>query len=183
MRHPENMASQRATDSAIEGLEENAGATSLPDVLGALIRQTDSSPPQPQGTNIARGAIQGFGEGGAILVALEDAEDQSIPCERLETTDCLQARYRVGDRVLVWRPPMRDAMGCILGRVSLPSPQEIHGPDSSESTIRADGKLTLRCGKSQISLKEDGKVLVKGVDVVSHAKSSQRIKGASVRIN
>ncbi|MCC6418741.1 MAG: hypothetical protein IT429_10940, partial [Gemmataceae bacterium] len=47
----------------------------------------------------------------------------------------------------------------------------------------AKEEIVLRCGKSSITLRKDGKVVVLGAEVVSRASGTNKIKGAAVRIN
>ena len=59
-------------------------------------------------------------------------------------------------------------------------------------TARVDGKrveiegreeVVLRCGKASLTLRRDGKVVLRGVDVVTQADAVQRIRGGKVQIN
>jgi len=43
--------------------------------------------------------------------------------------------------------------------------------------------VCLRVGDGSITIREDGKVLIKGKDLVSHAQRMNRIKGGAVSIN
>ncbi len=49
--------------------------------------------------------------------------------------------------------------------------------------LSARSELVLRCGKGSIALSADGKVTIHGLDVVSSAERTQRIRGGAVRIN
>ena len=49
--------------------------------------------------------------------------------------------------------------------------------------IEAMESLKLVCGESSIELHKDGKLLIRGNDVVTRAKRTNRIKGGSVAIN
>ena len=49
--------------------------------------------------------------------------------------------------------------------------------------IEAEDALILKCGKSEIQLRRDGDVLVKGNKITSRARSRNKIRGASVEIN
>jgi hypothetical protein len=49
--------------------------------------------------------------------------------------------------------------------------------------LSARTEVVLRCGEGSITLSEDGKVTIRGVDVVSSAVRTQRIRGGAVRIN
>jgi hypothetical protein len=50
-------------------------------------------------------------------------------------------------------------------------------------TVSCDEELVFRCGKSRVELRPDGKILIQGVDVVSSASRTNRIRGGAVRIN
>jgi hypothetical protein len=47
----------------------------------------------------------------------------------------------------------------------------------------AKDEIQLRCGKSSVTLRKDGKIEIKGTQIVSRASGVNRIKGASVAIN
>ncbi len=49
--------------------------------------------------------------------------------------------------------------------------------------IEAQEELILKCGQASITLKRDGKIIIKGRYVESRASSTNRIKGAQVKIN
>jgi hypothetical protein len=65
-------------------------------------------------------------------------------------------------------------------------------PDSPERQVRVDGRaveieaereLVLRCGKSSITLRAGGDIVVKGMKIVSRARTTNKIKGGNVLIN
>ncbi len=49
--------------------------------------------------------------------------------------------------------------------------------------LESDDELTLVCGKSSITLRGDGRVIVKGAEILSRASGTNKIRGASVKIN
>jgi hypothetical protein len=49
--------------------------------------------------------------------------------------------------------------------------------------LSAKTEVVLRCGEGSITLGADGKVTIRGIDVVSSASRTQRIRGGAVRIN
>lgn len=68
---------------------------------------------------------------------------------------------------------------------------EAHAP-RQEMEARVDGKrvviegqdeIVLACGKASITLRRNGKVIIKGVQLESSAAGVNRIKGGSVQIN
>lgn len=55
--------------------------------------------------------------------------------------------------------------------------------DRERVLIEADREIELRCGKSSIVMTRDGKIRIRGADVLSRSSGGNRIKGGSVRIN
>jgi hypothetical protein len=86
---------------------------------------------------------------------------------------------------LVWRSEQPHERGVVLGRIA--GAQDVSGPATEhlpdELVLEANHALTLRVGEGSITIREDGKVLIKGKDLVSHAQRVNRIKGGSVSIN
>lgn len=75
--------------------------------------------------------------------------------------------------------------GAQTEKVSLPSensPLELR-IDGQRLLLEAREELELRCGDASLTLRRDGLVIVRGTDIVSHAKARNRIRGASVQIN
>ncbi len=79
----------------------------------------------------------------------------------------------------------------ILGLIQNPELQEQSGPDKEvdvrldgeKLTLTADREITLRCGKSSITLTRAGKIIVKGAYLSNYSTGVNRIKGGSVQIN
>lgn len=66
------------------------------------------------------------------------------------------------------------------------------GPAAPSRAARVDGKkvvltgeeeVELRCGEASISLKKNGRLVIRGAYVETRAKGTNRIKGGSVQIN
>ena len=86
------------------------------------------------------------------------------------------------------RDPSRPIiLGVVRGRAGWPMPQT-----PGQVTVEADGQrmvvvaereLVLRCGKSSISLRQDGRVEIRGEEVLTQAAGSNRIRGGSVELN
>ncbi|WP_342376988.1 DUF6484 domain-containing protein [Myxococcus stipitatus] len=49
--------------------------------------------------------------------------------------------------------------------------------------LEAQDELVLRCGKSSVTLRSDGKIVIRGTQVETRASGVNRIKGGSVQIN
>lgn len=52
-----------------------------------------------------------------------------------------------------------------------------------ELVLDADAELTLRCGKSSITLTRDGKIVLRGRNLVSRASAVNRIRGGTIALN
>ena len=72
--------------------------------------------------------------------------------------------------------------------------QGFSAPPASDFSIEADAdgrrvrlsaqeEIVLQCGESSITLKRNGRVVIRGSYVETHASGTNRIKGGNVRIN
>jgi len=93
---------------------------------------------------------------------------------------------RPGDPVLLifekGHPTCPIILGIVRDRFET-SPVDRLYLDAKEIILQAVHSLSLRCGDSSLTLRRDGKAIVKGSDVVSRASRTNRIKGATVKIN
>src|SRR5205823_3790279 len=81
----------------------------------------------------------------------------------------------VGDRLMPEAPAVE---------TSLPVPRPRDGViDGKKIVFDAKEEIVLRCGKSSITLRKDGKVVILGAELVSRASGTNKIKGAAVKIN
>jgi hypothetical protein len=55
--------------------------------------------------------------------------------------------------------------------------------DKRRVVFDAEEEVVLRCGKSSVTLRKDGRIVLKGVEIVSRALETNKIKGANVMIN
>lgn len=55
--------------------------------------------------------------------------------------------------------------------------------DGRELVLEADAALTLRCGKSSITLTREGRLVLRGTSLVSHASGVNRIRGGTIKLN
>jgi Domain of unknown function (DUF6484) len=75
---------------------------------------------------------------------------------------------------------------------SLEASEPPSAPMVSEATARVDGKrvhvtasdeIVLECGEAAITLRRNGRVVIRGAYVETRARGTNRIKGGNVRIN
>lgn len=55
--------------------------------------------------------------------------------------------------------------------------------DGKRMIFEAKEEIMLRCGKSSVTLRKDGEIVVKGTQIISRASGRHKIKGGSVSIN
>lgn len=55
--------------------------------------------------------------------------------------------------------------------------------DGETVTLKAKKEILLKCGKSSILLKKNGKIVVKGTEIISRSSGNNKLKGATVSIN
>lgn len=55
--------------------------------------------------------------------------------------------------------------------------------DGTRVQLQAQNEIVLSCGKASITLRANGRVIIKGTQVESHSEGTNRIKGGQVRIN
>jgi hypothetical protein len=55
--------------------------------------------------------------------------------------------------------------------------------DGRELVLEADSLLTLRCGKSSLTLTRDGRIVLRGTNLVSRASGVNRIRGGTIKLN
>ena len=115
---------------------------------------------------------------GEIVVRLDDVTEQMLVCNFLETSEKSHLILEAGDRVLVLAPGHSEEKGCVLGKIG-----SYRKPNRKQIVIDAEEELTIRCGKGSITIRKSGKVLIRGLEIVSHSKGANRIRGGSVHLN
>lgn len=76
---------------------------------------------------------------------------------------------------------MMDGDPLILGLIQSPVP-EVEA-DGEKLVLEARREVTLRCGKASIHLTADGRVTIRGTQVLSRSDGPNRVQGASVQLN
>lgn len=113
---------------------------------------------------------------GEIIVRFDGRRGQ-IVCDFLEVGG-QHLELGSGDRVLVLVPDGSDTRPAVVGRIG-----PYKKPDRRQVILQADEELIVRCGEASITFRKSGKILIKGVDIVSHARQRNRIRGGSIQIN
>lgn len=143
----------------------------IQDLVAATLRTTPTE-------GIVRGTIGELLSTGEILVEVGEEPPERVLCDLLQTSDQPKLLLNPGDTVMLLMPAQVEEKGCVLGKIGPYRP-----PETQRVVIEAETELILKCGEASVALREDGRVLTKATDIVSHAKRRNRIKGGSVQIN
>jgi hypothetical protein len=130
---------------------------------------------------MVRGVVAGF-SGQRLIVRSPVFGERPRLCDILHTSR-EGPRFEEGDPVLLWVSGENGEPDVVVGRIGSPAlPLEpVAAPDVV--TLEAGRQLTLKVGSGSITIREDGRILIKGKDLVSHATRVNRIKGGAVQIN
>lgn len=128
---------------------------------------------------IHRVELVGIDELGCLLV--RNRTGSECRCECLASVSERESPLVPGDRLLAVFLD-GDETGIVLGRIGKYRPPEPAKPEPNV-IIEATETLTLKCGEASVDLRKDGKVMVRGEDVLLRAKKTQRIKAGTVAIN
>ena len=139
--------------------------------------------------SITRGVVQGIDAQGLVLVSL-DGDESVTACEVLYIGAAAEAPPK-DSTVLVLRPDTSvDELPVVLGRVgtatrAAAATSSDAQPANPADTVRieANKSIVLRAGEGSITVRADGKILIKGKEIVSHAQGTNRVKGGAVAIN
>jgi hypothetical protein len=127
---------------------------------------------------VVTGTLVGFTQGGAPLVALRGLRFQARTCVPLGVRD-------VGKEVLAVFASHDPEAPIVLGVIRPATPEEVVqiSVDGRSVTVRAEEHIALKCGRASITLHRDGKIVIRGAHIVSHASGVNRIRGGSVELN
>lgn len=118
----------------------------------------------------------------SVRVARPGAAGEELEAAPLHAGAGPPVRLVPGDEVLV--VVAAEGRPVVLGRVG-PSAEAERASASlpDEIVLEARKGMTLRVGDGSITLRADGRILIQGKDLVSHARRMNRIRGGSVSLN
>jgi len=128
------------------------------------------------------GTVIELTEGGDAGVVVPGDPPLRLRCDVLRTADRAALTLSLGARVLVLLPGPGEERGIVLGVVA---PYESPRPDPAPAELRLEAakSIELACGESSLTMDAEGRVLLKGKDIVTRAKRTQKIRGGTVHIN
>lgn len=91
--------------------------------------------------------------------------------------------------------PLTGPEAPVLERQTMPAtPNQTPAPDTAIQIIEADvdgrrvriiakDEIVLECGQASVTLRRNGRIIIRGTYVETHSEGTNRIKGGQVRIN
>jgi hypothetical protein len=151
-----------------------------------------SLPEQVHGASRAR--IAAIDEQGRVFVRLRSHSEAVEACvaEGVSVEQLRDALHNQQELVVVLEDgdPRRPI---VLGRLPLPGEKRTGAPgrslileadaDGRRVRLVAKDEIVLECGKASITMRRNGKVIVRGTHVETHSDGTNRIKGGQVKIN
>ena len=130
------------------------------------------------------GLLLGFRDGIPLVVFTSNPRDHAVAARSLTA---LSARDAGSEVALLFEDGDLERP-LIVGRIIEPARRDdpdapVVVRDGETVRITAQERIELRVGKSAIIMERDGRITIRGQDVVSHAARSNRIRGGSVDIN
>jgi hypothetical protein len=124
---------------------------------------------------VHRAEIIGIGpDGCASIIAPDLWGETQVVAQSLVSVD----RGSVGRQAAV---VLMNDQPLILGLIQPPAP-EIQ-TDGERLVLEARREVTLKCGKASIHLTADGRVTIRGTQLLSRSEGPNRIQGATVQLN
>jgi hypothetical protein len=152
-------------------------------------RQGSTTPGLRPADAVVLGTLVAFQDNGATPFVTYADQPGVAPLAARSTIDLLATH--IGHPVVLMFEGHDPARPIVLGVVrqgASPVLSEVGGgieveADGQRLVVTAERGLVLRCGKASITLTPDGKVVVKGTQIVTHASGLNRIRGGAVQVN
>jgi phage gp45-like len=134
------------------------------------------------------GLLLGFRDGAPLVVFAGNDSDQAIAARSLTH---LSANDVGSEVALLFEDGRKDSpliIGCIMEPVRLPTEVRPEAPvvkadDDQPIVIKSRRSLEFRCGKASIVMKADGRVTIRGTQILTRAERTNRVQGATVALN
>lgn len=134
-------------------------------------------PATPQLLGAMTGTFTGLTPLGLPLIEVAGVTCSARSCVPLQIRD-------VGKEVVVAFDAAHPDRAIVLGLIQPPATDTVEVVvDGKSVVLNAHESLSLRCGDASITLNTDGKIVIRGAHVVSHAMGVNRIRGGSVELN
>jgi Domain of unknown function (DUF6484) len=131
------------------------------------------------------GIIVDILEGGRLIVDYPGNEYRPVEARCLRP-ECFGADYEIGTSVLLVFEGNDVHNPIVLGSVfdsCRPTGTPTRATVDDRVILRAEKEILLECGQSSVLLRSDGKIIIRGVEIMSRASRTNKVRGACVKIN
>jgi hypothetical protein len=174
---------------ALEGVATSEATELLRQMLNGPVTGAPSTPAQ-----VVTGHLQGIDDEGRVLFVPEQGGGAPVPVSiGIAISDgALIPAARNQQRALAVRtsenPPLLVLIGLVRERVASTARDAAPGQlevkvDGETLRLTAEREIELRCGNASLTLRQSGRVILKGTHVVTSSRGPLKIKGATVEIN
>lgn len=119
--------------------------------------------------------LAGFDDNGDALVAVS-----GFPPRPADSLVALSGTD-IDQNLVVSSGALRDGRLLVLGRMASQDVRPL--VSSTVSITESEDKVSIRCGKARITLHADGRINVRGSEILSRATGANRVQGGSVNLN
>lgn len=124
---------------------------------------------------VHRAEVIGIGPDGCASVVAPDLWGETqVVAQSLVPID----RRSIGRKAAV---VLMNDQPLILGLIQPPAP--VIQADGERLALEARREISLKCGKASIHLTADGRVTIRGTQLLSRSEGPNRVQGASVQLN
>ena len=130
------------------------------------------------------GRVTGYDAERGVLVDFPGNLAGPLPARLLITTsvEVLRQAAALGCPAALIFENGDPSLPLLVGLIQSPGAQEAR-VDGERIVLTGEEEIELRCGDASISLRKNGKLIIRGAYVETRAKGTNRIKGGSVQIN
>lgn len=137
-------------------------------------------PEAPLAPGMCQGTLVQLGRDGHVWVEVVPSGRPTY-CAKATATVALSPQD-LGAEVTLWEVP--GDVSVVLGKRVAPTLEGSALVDGNRRVvISAADEIVLECGKASITLRRNGRLVIRGVQVESRADGTNRIKGGTVQIN
>lgn len=139
--------------------------------------RASTPPPNARKSSTKRAVVMGADSEGQPMISVDGAAPEAAEAVFFER--CPEWALCVGLSVLVSR--LDDGVPVITALLERPRKTVLSVPETDR--MEAGKELVIACGRAKIALRSDGRIEIRGGQLVSRASGTNKIRGASVEIN
>ncbi len=175
--HGKQKNSTNCRPNDVQADTSSAGTEAEGTILNEIL---DNSTSAARDRGITIGTFCGWNDEGNPLVEYPD-NPRKIPLSARSTV--VLGKQDIGSEVALLFEDTSSLCPIVIGLIQPPVTDLTATVDDEVVVLQAKERIELCCGKAKIVLTKDGKILIKGKDVMSRSEGPNRLKGASIQIN